>query len=109
MKEDLILLTYESISRLTKQMLAAARSGEWDELVRLERECSALFGRLFTGEEEQPRSAEFQRRKAQLIRGALDDDAEIRLLVEPWLAQLSALISHTGHQRRLTQAYRAGE
>jgi hypothetical protein len=44
-----------------------------------------------------------------LIRGVLDDDAEIRLLVEPWLAQLADLIGHTGHQRRLSQAYRAGE
>src|SRR5476649_796252 len=85
MNNDQILAIYESISRLTRQMLAAARGGEWDALVRLERDCSGLFARLFTSEDEAPRSDEFQRRKAALIRGVLDDDAEIRLLVEPWL------------------------
>jgi flagellar protein FliT len=109
MSDDQILLTYESISRVTKQMLAAARGGDWDALVRLERDCSAHFARLFSGEDERPRSAEFQSRKAQLIRSVLDDDARIRLLVEPWLEQLSALLCHSGQQRRLAQAYRAGE
>lgn len=109
MNEEHILMTYESISRVTTQMLTAARNGEWDELVQHERACSALFTRLFSSEEKLPRSAEFQRRKAELIRSVLDDDAEIRLLVEPWLANLAALIGHTGHQRRLSQAYQAGE
>ena len=109
MSDDLILTTYEHIARLTAQMLAAARSGEWDVLVALERDCSALFARLFSGEEEQPRSAEFQHRKARLIRGILDDDAEIRLLVEPWLNQLSQLIGHAGRERRLIQTYRAAD
>jgi flagellar protein FliT len=109
MNNDQILATYEAVSRLTRRMLTAARNSEWDMLVKLERDCSALFARLFTGDNEQPQSADFQRRKAQLIRGVLDDDAEIRLLVEPWLNQLSALISHAGHQRRLSQAYRAGQ
>lgn len=109
MTEEHILATYEGISRLTTQMLAAARNGEWDELVQHERACSALFAPLFGGEEKLPRSAEFQRRKGELICSVLEDDAEIRLLVEPWLANLAALIGHTGHQRRLSQAYQAGE
>jgi flagellar protein FliT len=109
MNDEHVLTTYESISRLTKQMLAAARDGDWDALVQLERDCSGLFARLFTDDTNRPRSAAFQHRKAQLIRDILDDDAQIRLLVEPWLNQLSSLLSHTGHQRRLSQAYRAGE
>jgi flagellar protein FliT len=109
MTDEHILATYEAISRLTRQMLAAARNREWDALVRLERDCSALFARLLNSESDAPRSTGFQHRKARLIRGVLDDDAEIRLLVEPWLSQLSAMIGHTGHQRRLSQAYRTGE
>jgi len=109
MNEDHILMTYEGISRVTKQMLAAARDSDWDALIQLERDCSGLFSRLMTGEDECPRSAQFQHRKAQLIRTVLDDDAEIRLLVEPWLTQLSSLIGHTGHQRKLSQAYRAAD
>lgn len=109
MNEEMILTTYEQIAGLTRQMLAAARDGEWEALVTLERDCSALFARLLSAEEVQPRSSDFQRRKARLIRAVLDDDAEIRLLVEPWLKQLSQLIGHTGRERRLSEAYRAAE
>lgn len=105
MNEEFILHTYECISLVTKQMLAAARGGQWDTLVSLERECSALFAPLFTGDDSRPRSPEFQRRKAELIRSVLDDDAQIRVLVEPWLAQLSDLLCHSGKRRQLSQAY----
>ncbi|MCE9638738.1 MAG: flagellar protein FliT [Betaproteobacteria bacterium] len=109
MNDELILATYESISRLTRQMLAAARNGDWDGLVRHERECSGLFARLMNGEDQRPRGTDFQRRKAELIRGVLDDDAEIRLLVEPWMANLAILLGHAGRQRRLSQTYQSGE
>ena len=109
MNEEMILTTYEHIAGLTRQMLAAARGGEWEALVALERDCSALFARLFSSDEDKPRSAEFQHRKARLIRAVLDDDAEIRLLVEPWLKQLSQLIGHSGRERRLSEAYLAAE
>ncbi len=109
MNEEQILSTYQNISYLTARMLAVARNGEWDALVALERECSGLFARLLDNEQELPRSNDFQRRKAESIRSALDNDAAIRLLVEPWLAHLSELIGHTGRQHRLAQAYRPAE
>jgi flagellar protein FliT len=109
MSEEHILHTYESIAHLTARMLDAARAAEWDALVGLERDCSALFARLFAADTRQPRSPEFQQRKATLIRGVLADDAQIRSLVEPWLNQLAKLLNHTGQERRLAQAYQAGE
>jgi flagellar protein FliT len=108
MNDDHVLMTYESISRVTRQMLACARDGQWDALVALERDCSALFGRLPATDDAQPRSADYQGRKGRLIRGILDDDAAIRLLVAPWLVQLSTLIGDTARQRRLVKAYEAG-
>lgn len=109
MDGDHILSIYEGVSRLTRQMLAAARRSDWDQLVALEKHCSALFAQLFAIKDERPRSAEFQRRKSELICGVLDDDAQIRLLVEPWLANLSALIGNTRQQQRLGQAYLMGK
>lgn len=100
-----ILTIYEEGSRLTRQMLLAAREGDWDQLVAYEKDCAARFVHLFAGEGNQPRDADFQRRKAELIRGMLDDDAQIRLLVEPWLARLSGLIGSTRQQSRLHQTY----
>ena len=108
MDDDLVLAIYIRIADLTRQMLAAARIGEWDRLIALERACSTLFARLPAVEDDRPHSAEYQRRKAELIRGVLDDDAQIRMLVEPWQARLSALIDHHGQQRRLQQTYATG-
>ena len=108
MDGDHILIIYSSIADLTGQMLAAARLGAWDTLIALEKACSAHFARLLADEDGRARDAEHQRRKGELIRGVLDDDAQIRLLVEPWQAQLAALIGHNGQQRRLRQTYESG-
>ena len=108
MDDDLELAIYAGIARLTGQMLAAARSNEWDTLIALEKACSTHFARLLAKEDGRPRDAQYQRRKSELIRGVLDDDAAIRLLVEPWQARLSTLLDHHGQQRRLQQTYIAG-
>lgn len=103
-----ILAAYEDIALLTRRMLEAARRSQWDELIELERDCGRRFAHLLNGEPQQPDDAGYRDRKAALIRGILDDDAEIRLLVEPWLAQLSTLIGSTRQQSRLHDTYRPG-
>jgi flagellar protein FliT len=103
-----ILAVYEDIAQLTRRMLEAARGGQWDALIELERDCGRRFAHLLSGEPQQPDDADYRNRKAALIRGILDDDAEIRLLVEPWLAQLSMLIGSSRQQSRLHDAYRPG-
>lgn len=108
MDDEVVLAIYSGIADITRRMLAAARAAEWDSLIALEKSCSVHFARLMATEDGRPRDGRFQRRKAELIRGVLADDAEIRLLVEPWQAQLAALISHHTHERRLQQAYAAG-
>ena len=100
-----ILTIYEEMARLTRHMLLAARAADWDRLVTCEKACAAQFALLFAGESDQPRDAAFQRRKAELIRGMLDDDAQVRRLADPWLAQLSSLIGNTRQQSRLHRTY----
>ena len=103
-----LLALYAGIARLTRQMLAAARAGEWDTLIALGQACSVHFARLQASEDNLPRDAKYQLAKGELIRGVLDNDAEIRLLVEPWQAQLLALIGHNGQRRRLHETYATG-
>ncbi len=109
MNGDDILAIYERVSDTTRQMLTAARLSDWDRLIDLEKECSAMFARLFEVEDGGTRSAEFQRRKAGLIRRVLDYDAQIRLLVEPWLVDLTAMIGSTRQQNRLSETYKADQ
>ncbi len=109
MQGEHILAQYTAIAQLTRNMLDAARESNWDKLVELERGCGAYFARLFEAGSTPPDDPAFVSRKAALIHGILNDDAAIRLLVEPWLAQLSLLIGNTQQQSRLQRAYRAGE
>ena len=109
MEGEAIIAIYEVISDTTRQMLASAQAGDWDRLVDLEKSCSTSFARLFECEGRTVLSTECQHRKAALIRRVLDDDAQIRLLVEPWLADLTALIGNTRQQNRLSQAYKTGQ
>jgi len=107
MNNSQILVIYEEVSRLTGQMLRAARESKWDLLIALEKDCASKFTHLRTDNADQPQDAAFQRRKAELIRGMLDDDAQIRMLVEPWLNKLSGLMISTRQQSRLHQVYEA--
>lgn len=106
MENTQIIAIYEEASRLTRDMLAAAHAGDWDRLVAYEKQCAAKLAPLIADQPEQPPTAAFLQRKAELIRDVLDGDAEIRHLVEPWLAQLSALIGNSRQQSRLHHTYR---
>ena len=99
--EDVIDV-YENVSQLTRQMLAAARSRDWDTLHRLERDCASQASRLRDGQPP-PLSGELRARKVRLLQGILADDREIRTITEPWMEQLALLMQgpRTGaHGRR---------
>ena len=105
MDAEHILQVYEGISDITRRMLDAARGHDWERLAALEKECGVRLQSLLGVEDSLPRDAEYQRRKAALIRRVLDDDAQIRDIVEPWMAKLGELIGSSARQRRLVETY----
>lgn len=98
-------VAYERIAGITAAMLAAARASQWDALLELENECRAAFAQLSNAGPASPDDAQ---RKALLIRQVLADDAEIRHLVEPWLAELGQWLGVNSRSHRLHSAYSAG-
>jgi flagellar protein FliT len=105
MTTEEILTAYGRMAELTQQMLAAARAGDWDQLVLLEQATAAQARKLQQDEPSQPLQGAARERKVELIRTMLTADRQIRDLTMPWMAQLSALISSTGTERRLASAY----
>lgn len=101
-------IAYEHIAGLTAAMLAAARASEWEALLELENECRAAFAQLATTGTAAATTPEIARRKAMLIRQVLADDAEIRNLVEPWVAELGQWLGVSSRSHRLHNAYSAG-
>jgi flagellar protein FliT len=102
---EVLLTTYDRLSATTGCMLAAAQSGDWNQLVTLERDCAEIVARLSSLETVDPLPVGIRDRKAALIRKVLADDAAIRDITEPQLKRLSRMLDANRSEQRLLRAY----
>jgi len=100
-----LLETYDCLSATTGHMLNAARRGDWERLVGLERDCSELVARLSALESDDPLPEALRERKSALIRKVLADDAAIRDITEPWMQRLESMLGANRHEQELLNAY----
>ncbi len=105
MNSEEVIKLYESVAQITKQMLSAARLGDWDNLAVLESHCAGHVHTLRAGEAPVKLTNELRIRKVAVIKQILADDREIRHITEPWMAQLSNLMSSNNTERKLSMAY----
>jgi flagellar protein FliT len=77
---------YQAIERASQDMLEAARTGNWDQVLKL-----TAVGRTL-GQDE----AQF---KSRIMQRILVNDAQIRRLAEPWLDELDELLA--GHTKTM--------
>jgi flagellar protein FliT len=102
-----LLSYYEAIERASADMLAAARSGNWDEVLKLEGACVLLISQLKNAAVGDPMQiadaptkagtvarmgaamgVEAAKLKSRIMQRILVNDAEICHLAEPWLKDL---------------------
>ncbi len=88
-----LLNYYEAIERASCDMLAAAKAGDWDAVVRLEGACVLLISQLKHAARRDPMDEESSRTKARIMQRILVNDAEIRHLAEPWLVDLDDMMA----------------
>jgi len=105
MNHQEVLAVYAAMADLTEQMVAAARSSDWDQLVLLEQRSAAHVQTLREQDIGLPMRGAERERKIELIRQMLNADRQIRDLTMPWMTQLSKLINATGTERRVVSAY----
>jgi flagellar protein FliT len=86
-------------------MRQAAADADWDALITLESQCAEVSCLLIACEDGSPRTLEYQRKKADLIREVLEDDALIRQSVNARMAGLWQLIDGRGQIEKLRAAY----
>jgi flagellar protein FliT len=105
-----ILETYGAMSVKSAQMVDAAKNSDWDRLIALEEDCSALVAALKrVDKEDTPRpDAGYVKRKVELIRKVLADDAEVRQYTERWMCKLQVYLGSARQQQRLHSAYENG-
>ena len=84
---------YEAIERASQDMLEAARTGDWDHVVKLEGACALLISQLKHAAGSQALDGEAAQRKSRIMQRILVNDAEIRHLAEPWLDDLDEILA----------------
>jgi flagellar protein FliT len=77
---------YKAIEDSSARMVNAAKSEDWEEVVRFEGVCAVLIEQLRVKAREQELLPEQRAEKVRIMQRILNNDAQIRYLAEPWLA-----------------------
>jgi flagellar protein FliT len=80
---DSVLRYYVALEGASREMLHAARAGDWDTVCRLEGACAVVIARLRRLKELYPLSPSEQPERIRILRTILSLDAEIRRLAQP--------------------------
>lgn len=99
-----IVAEYAAALEISQRMLVAARTGNWDELVRLETQRAGMIDRVrnIQGDDSPARHPELD----TLIRQILSCDEKIEQLVKPWMAEVSEILDSLQAARKLQKAYK---
>ena len=103
------LVIYEEIQALSGQMVTAAQANDWDSLIALESRVTALRDRLMNGGDSDSLllSAAESAQKSAMIRKILENDAEVRRHVEPWMDSVRQFLGSQNQRRKMQHAYAA--
>lgn len=79
---------YKAIEQASEQMLLAARHSDWERLAQCESNCVLLINELRVHSKDAALTAAQHKEKTRIMQSILRNDAQIRILAEPWLATL---------------------
>ncbi|MDP3254090.1 MAG: flagellar protein FliT [Hydrogenophaga sp.] len=82
---------YKAIENTSRQMLHAAQTENWDQVVRLEGACAVLIAQLRHKSRSADLAPDERKEKVKIMQRILRTDAEIRCLAEPWLNDLAQI------------------
>ncbi|WP_293997765.1 flagellar protein FliT [Sphaerotilus sp.] len=88
-----LLQYYEAIEQASLDMLEAARVGNWDRVVKLEGACAVLISQLKHAAGQDRLPSEEVQVKSRIMQRILLNDAEVRMLAEPWLEDLDSMLA----------------
>ncbi len=76
---------YKAIEDSSRKMLDAAKSEDWDEVMRFEGACAVLIEQLRARAHNEDLLPAQRSEKSRIMQRILHNDAQIRYLAEPWL------------------------
>lgn len=83
---------YKAIEVSSVKMLAAAKTSDWDAMVRYEGVCAVLIEQLKYQGCNEVLDASAKAEKSRIMLRILGNDAQIRYLTESWLDHLDAQV-----------------
>lgn len=101
------LARYRAVLETTRQMLDAARAGDWEALVNLEVGRKAAIEAI-TAQSQGLDYGKLAAQKEACIRSILAADEEITRLTRAWMDEITDILASLQTQRRLAQAYGGG-
>ena len=87
MSQQALIDYYKAIEDSSRKMLEAAQAKDWDGMVRYESACAVLIEQLRYRAQDQDLEPDQRKEKTRIMQRILRNDAQIRILAEPWLAQ----------------------
>jgi flagellar protein FliT len=87
-----LLAYYEALEVASKDMVDAARNGDWTSVTQIRMTASLLIAQLRLQLQHDELDRHDMRRKLRIMRQIVQNDAELRVLAQPWLRTLDALL-----------------
>lgn len=98
------VMQYRKMCELSEQMVTAVHSGEWEQLVTLDRSLTECREKL-ANVDIATLSADERATGTTLIQQILAHQTEVQEHVGPWLEQIRQLLGTTATKRKIAQAY----
>ncbi len=95
--EHTLIDFYRAIEESSAKMLQAAQNKDWEGVARYEGTCAVLIEQLRLKAQDEPLAPEQRKEKARIMQRILRNDAQIRTLAEPWLAQFEHMFDGQPH------------
>lgn len=100
-----LLMTYQNILSLSQTMLRLASEGCWDELIEKEVDYITAVEQLAKTTQETPLSDQTLAQLRPVLRHILDNEAEVKQLLQGRMSELTELVNQSGRQKSLNSAY----
>lgn len=88
---------YKAIEDSSTKMLQAAQCKDWDGVARYESACAVLIEQLRFRARDEALAPDLRKEKARIMQRILSNDAQIRVLAEPWLASFEHMFDGQPH------------
>lgn len=100
-----LINNYQQILSLSHSMLRHASRGEWDDLITQEVSYVTAVQHLARTTEAAPPSEQLQAQLRPVLRHILDNESEVRRLLQIRMDELTQLVSQSAVQKSMVSAY----